>query len=862
MKPKSFVGLLLLVVMLTVSVPLTAQDEPYRDPALPVEERVEDLLARMTLDEKIGQMTLIEKGSLPVADVSTLFLGGALSGGGGYPTGNNTVEGWAAMVDGYQDAALSTRLGIPIIYGVDAVHGHNNMYGAVIFPHQIGLGATRNADLVRQTAEITAREMIATGIYWNYAPVLAPVRDIRWGRTYEGYAENTDVVTELGVAYIEGLQGAGLGTEYSVLASAKHYIGDGATTWGTSQFGPNNIDRGETQMTEDELRAILLPPYIAALDAGAMNVMASYSSWGGLPMHAQHYLLTEVLKGELGFNGFIVSDWAGIDVIGTYDQAVITSINAGVDMNMVPYDARRFIASVKKAVDSGDISIERIDDAVRRILRVKFMMGLFENPFSDPSLVETVGSAEHRAVARQAVSESLVLLKNDNAALPLAKDAANILVAGQGADNIGRQSGGWTIEWQGGSGKITIGTSILDAIREAVDEGVNVSYSSTARFDPITDADGNPVKADVGIFVFSEAPYAEYEGDDADLALSNGEIAAFERLKEASEKVVVILISGRPMIVSDVLNASDAFVAAWLPGTEGGGIADVLFGDMPFTGKLGYTWPRSIEQLPFDFNIPTEGCDAPLFPYDYGLTYDNAESEWLALAAECATVEEVEEEVPLVVAEGMIAPDGKAGETYYAPFPLTITLDGDLSDWVGVPRVTLATSAGDPGVSFAAAADADYLYLSGDITDSTIISGQHGSEYWNEDSVEFYLNGTGDLSLTNYQPGVFQINIPALNASRAPEDSITSGVNGPASEATIVAIPTDTGWTVEVAVPFKSGVWDIVPEHGGSLGFQVHLNGASSADRDTKLIWSIYDTSDQSYLNPSLFGELFFFTHQ
>lgn len=846
-----------LVFVLGPLVPVTAQTEPYRDPSRSVEERVEDLLARMTLEEKIGQMTLIEKGSLPTDDVAALFLGGVLSGGGGYPAGNNTPQGWAEMVDGYQASALSTRLAIPVIYGVDAIHGHNNVRGAVIFPHQIGLGATRNPDLVRQIGEITAREMIATGIYWNYAPVLAPVQDIRWGRTYEGYSENTEIVTELGIAYIEGMQGAGLGTPGSALATAKHYIGDGATTWGTSPFGPENSDRGITEMTEEELREILLPPYAAAIEAGAMSVMASYSSWGGLPMHAQAYLLTDVLKGELGFNGFVVSDWAGIDIIGDYDTAVITSINAGIDMNMVPYDARRFITSVNRAVESGGISMDRIDDAVRRILRVKFAMGLFENPFSDPALLETVGSDQHRTVARQAVRESLVLLKNNSDLLPLSKDIDTVLIAGQGADNIGRQSGGWTIEWQGASGDITPGTSILDAIAATVSPTTVVEYSPSARFDD------RPEKADLGIFVFSEEPYAEYEGDDGILALARGEIVAFDRLRENSEKVVVILLSGRPLIIADQLDRSDAFVAAWLPGTEGKGITDVLFGDAPFVGRLPFTWPRSIDQLPFDFGkIPTSGCEAPLFPFDYGLTFENSESEWLDLAAECtaADAEEVEAVPAVTIPEGFLAPNGIPGEKYFAPFPHTIALDGNFADWAGVPRVTLSAEASTASVTFAAAADENYLYLVGAIVDDNIISGQHGADYWNEDSVEFYLNGTGDLALTSYRDGVFQITVPALNVELPPSEAVIAGVRGTTAEAKVVAVRTLTGYAVEIAVPFKNGVWDITPQNGGSLGFQVHLNGASATDRDTKLIWSTYDRSDQSYLNPSLFGELIFFT--
>ncbi len=636
MKNHRFITILFIILCAALMLtPLAAQDDdladaPYRDASLPVEERVEDLLARMTLEEKIGQMTLVEKNSIAPELVDDFYIGGILSGGGGYPAGNNTPEGWLDMVHGYQDAALATRLGIPMIYGVDAVHGHSNLYGATFFPHNIGLGAANNPDLMVEIGKITASEMIATGIYWNYAPVLAPVYDIRWGRAYESFSENTDIVTDLGVSYMRGLQGE-LGLPGSVLATPKHYIGDGATTWGTSPFGPNAIDRGDTQMDEATLRERLLPPYIAAVEAGAMSIMTSYSSWNGLPMHAHGYLMNVVLKGELGFDGFIVSDWEAVKLISENDyNDFVTAINAGIDMNMVPYDYRQFIDLTTQAVEAGDISMERIDDAVRRILRVKFAMGLFETPYGDESLIPSVGSDEHRAVARQAVRESLVLLKNENTALPIAADTATIFVAGAGADNLGRQLGGWSIEWQGGSGDITTGTTLLEAVQAAVSVETTVAYSPNGMFDGSV--------ADVGIVVLSEDPYAEFEGDNNRIGLSRGDIAMLNRMRESSETLVVLLYSGRPLIVTEQLLAADAFVAAWLPGTEGAGITDVLFGDAPFTGKLSFTWPRTVDQLPFDVqNVPTESCEAPLFPFGYGLTTDdNATSaSWLALAESC-----------------------------------------------------------------------------------------------------------------------------------------------------------------------------------------------------------------------------------
>lgn len=630
--------LIVFVIIGVLVAPISiAQDEPYRDASLSVEERVEDLLARMSLEEKIGQMTLVEKNVLTSASVTNFYIGGILSGGGGYPN-PNTPEAWAEMVDGYQEGALATPLGIPLIYGVDAVHGHNNLYGATIFPHNIGLGATGNAELVERIGEITALETIATGIYWNYAPVLAAPQDIRWGRTYEGYAEDTIDVTPLALALMRGMQGT-LGAENSVLATPKHYIGDGATTWGTSEKGSDNIDRGDTRIDEETLRSVYLPPYIEAVDAGAMSIMVSYSSWNGEPMHGHQYLITDVLKGELGFNGFVVSDWGGIDLIADeYYDAVVMSINAGVDMNMVPQAYPLFIDTMLEAVANEDIPMSRVDDAVRRILRTKIMMGLFETPFSNPDLIETIGSPEHRAVAQQAVSESMVLLKNENETLPITDEVETIFIAGMGGDNVGIQSGGWTIEWSGGLGDITPGTTILDGLQASVSENTEIFYSEPGLFRNVTDENDEPVIADIGIAVISEFPYVEWQGDNAFLNVMDTEIPMIERVRERSEKLIIILLSGRPIIITEQLTMADAFVAAWLPGTEGQGIADVLLGDLPFTGTLTYTWPRVIEQVPFTAESKqADGCDAPLFPYGYGLTYDNAESEWIALAVECFT---------------------------------------------------------------------------------------------------------------------------------------------------------------------------------------------------------------------------------
>jgi len=576
----------------------------YLKPTLSPEERAEDLLARMTLEEKFGQMTLIEKNSLLKGDVAKYYLGGVLSGGGGYPRGYNNPEGWRDMVSEFQTEALDTRLGIPIIYGVDAVHGHNNVKDAVIFPHNIGLGATANPELVQQIGEITALETSATAIKWNYAPVLAVVQDIRWGRTYESFGENPGLVSMLGEAYIRGLQGGDLSAPTSVAATAKHYVGDGGTVWGTSVTG---LDQGDTIVNEETLREIHLAPYYTALDAGAKIVMASYSSWNGKKLHGHDYLINTVLKGEMGFDGFVVSDWEAINkVVDNYYDAVVASVNAGIDMNMVPYNASLFILALQGAVDNGDISIERIDDAVRRILIVKFEMGLFEDPYLDSVDPGIVGSDAHRSVAQEAVSQSLVLLQNENETLPIAEDAT-VFVAGLDADDIGVQCGGWTIEWQGRSGNITSGTTILDGLKEI--GGENIFYNRFGKFWQFNR------EGDVGIVVIGESPYAEMQGDTDDLGLSDTDIALIERVRAQVDKLIVVLVSGRPLIITEQLDLADAWVAAWLPGTEGRGVANNLYGEHPFVGKLPVSWPASMEQLPFY----ETGAD-PLFPFGYGLT--------------------------------------------------------------------------------------------------------------------------------------------------------------------------------------------------------------------------------------------------
>ncbi len=616
----------------------TSGNMTYMNPSQPTEARVEDLLKRMTLDEKIGQMTQVEKNSIKPGDITKYYIGSILSGGGGSPS-ENTPQAWYSMVAGFQNEALKTRLQIPIIYGVDAVHGHGNLLNATVFPHNIGLGAANDPELMQKIGRATAEEMLATGIPWNFAPVVAVVQDVRWGRTYEGYGEETSLVTSLSTAYIKGLQdltdkdSPTPGQSIFVLATPKHFIGDGATIWGSSRTEDYELDQGNMQVSEEVVRKLFLPPYRSAIEAGAMSVMASFSSWKGTKMHAQQYLLTKVLKDELGFNGFIVSDWQAMDQIvpDDYYASIVTSVNAGVDMNMVPYDYIAFIQTMKDAVNNGDIPESRVDEAVRRILRVKFALGLFEHSMPDTKYQGTVRSREHLELARQAVRQSLVLLKNENDVLPLSKDTPVIFVAGKGANDIGLQSGGWTLEWQGKSGNDNEGTTIFSGIKAAMGPDTRLEFNREGDFSEFRDSTGKPLVADVGIVVIAEQPYSEGVGDSADISLSNEEINLITETGKQSKTVVVILISGRPRVITDQLPLANAWVAAWLPGTEGRGIADVLLGDYPFTGKLSYSWPRSNDQLPINVNNSADktGCNAPLFPFGYGLAYGDPSPELL-----------------------------------------------------------------------------------------------------------------------------------------------------------------------------------------------------------------------------------------
>ena len=588
---------------LTLTLPAAfAQDFAKND------ARVDAILSQMTLDEKLGQMVQVDMGALhDKADVQKYFLGSVLSGGNSDPA-DNEPQTWLKAVNEFQTQALQTRLKIPLLYGIDAVHGHNNIDGAVVLPHHIGLGATHDPALMRQAEQVTAQEVAGTGIRWAFAPCIAVAQDERWGRTYESYGSDTALVGALGAEAVRGLQGDQLSSgPTSVLACAKHYIGDGGTQ--------NGKDQGNDVCDEATLRKLYLPPYAAAIKAGVGSIMVSYSSWNGLKMHANRHLLTEVLKGELGFQGFLVSDWAAIDQISPdYKKDVEASINGGLDMIMIPAalgqpgNYAEFIADLKDLVNLGQVPQSRIDDAVRRILRIKVQMGLFENPWTDPALTAQIGSAEHRQVARQCVRESLVVLKNSGHALPLSKNLKHLVVAGPAADDLGLQCGGWTISWQGSTGAVTHGgTTLLTAIRQTVSSGTEVSYS----------ADGqNLAGADAIIVVVGEKPYAEMFGDRTNVDLSVSDTALVQAAKATGAPVITVLYSGRPMVLGPVLKASQALVAAWLPGTEGTGVADVLFGDAHPTGKLPRPWPKNDQQLSAQFL-----SGKPLFPVGYGLTY-------------------------------------------------------------------------------------------------------------------------------------------------------------------------------------------------------------------------------------------------
>jgi beta-glucosidase len=639
-----------------------------RDPS--IEARIVDLLHHLTIEQKVAQMVQPDIRYVTPEEVKKYRIGTILNGGGAFPGDNKhaTVAEWVALADRFYDASMDSTDGapaIPVIWGTDAVHGHNNVFGATLFPHNIALGATHDPDLIERIGAATATEIAATGIDWTFAPTVAVVRDSRWGRAYEGYSQRPELVRAYAGRMVQGLQGtpgtpAFLDTSH-VVATAKHFIGDGGTYQG--------IDRGDNRASEEELLTTHGQGYLAAIQAGVQTVMVSYNSWQGIKMHGHHHLITDVLKGSLGFDGLVVSDWDGIDEVQSCSKdKCAQAINAGIDLFMVPEQWRNFIRNTVVQVRNGDIPEARIDDAVTRILRVKLRAGLFEKgrPSSRPLANKSalIGAPEHRAIAREAVRKSLVLLKNEGSLLPL-RPQLKVLVAGDGADDIGKQSGGWTLTWQGTGNSnedFPGATSIYGGIRAAVSAAGGTATLS---------ADGSyRTKPDVAIVVFGENPYAEWHGDirsihyraadtreeidllrpapegpapggwseprapartrmGSDLATGSApdpDLALLMRLRQRHIPVVAVFLSGRPREITRELAASNAFVAAWLPGSEGGGIADVIFrkrsgeSGFDFTGKLSFSWPRSDTE-----SGPQEGGGngSTMFPYGFGLSYCN-----------------------------------------------------------------------------------------------------------------------------------------------------------------------------------------------------------------------------------------------
>jgi len=602
-----------------------------------------ELLERLTLREKIAQMTQIEKNSTTPEEVRELGLGSVLSGGGGNPE-PNTAAAWRSMVHAFAEAARESRHGIPLLYGSDAVHGHNNLYGATIFPHPIGLGAIDDAGLMTRIGRATALEMRATGANWSFAPALSLPLDLRWGRSYEGYGQDPALISRLASALIEGYRGEAWTAADALLPCAKHYLADGAAIYGSSRrVDPENLhaalrdpallaagppeellqrlqqgawstDQGDAKLSEAGWRELFLPPYQAALKAGALTVMASFSSLDGVPMHAHRTLLSEVLKGELGFEGFVVSDWGGIDQLGNdRAQAVAQAINAGVDMAMVPYEARGFIDAVEAQVAKGAIELARIDDAVARILRVKARLGLFA-PAAKPPALEHIGAPEHRRLAAEAAARSAVLLQH-RGGLPLAALGEAILVAGAAADDIGLQCGGWTIDWIGAAGAITPGSTLLEGLRVLLP-------NREVLFEPHAAGER---RARTGVAVIAEQPYAEGFGDRHSLQVDPAEIEMVLRLRDRVDRLVVVLFSGRPLVLGPLREVADAIVAAWLPGSEGGAVAEVLCGVRPFEATLRFRWPERDADLPlhpFATIDPAAAARPAAFEIGHGLRLD------------------------------------------------------------------------------------------------------------------------------------------------------------------------------------------------------------------------------------------------
>lgn len=594
-----------------VQLPSPPRNALYKLKNAPIDARVKDLVSRMTLTEKIGQMALVDKDSLikPV-DIVRYNIGGLLSGASTKPP-TNTAQGWKDMVEGYKEQAAKTRLQIPLLYGVDANHGNSNVPGATVFPHSIGLGASGNAELVQQVADATTQEVAAVGVNWIYSPSLDEPTDIRWGRVYEAFSDSSTLNAVLGAAYIRGAKVTTGDTQ--MVVTAKHYIGAGAMQWNTSMNKKYKIDQGITPVDESRLDQDYLPPYLAVIQAGVDSVMVGLNRYGNDRVIDSHYLLTDKLKTELGFKGFVVSDWYGMyegSKTSIY-QSNINAINAGVDMAMLPYNYKGFVRDVTEAVQDNQISQSRIDDAVSRILYEKFKAGLFDSTVAPPPISD-VGSTAHRALARKAASASAVLLKNNGQVLPL-KAGQHILVAGSGADNFGRQAGGWTLEWQGVDGNWPIGTtSILAGLKQVAPVGTKIEYSQNASF-------ATSQKADVGLAIVSEKPAAEGWGDNPNPTLSASDLQVIAQLKKHANNVVVVIVAGRPLLLNNQFSSWDGLVMAWLPGSEGEGIADVLFGKTRFTAHLPLPWPANIAQLPIASNGKTKDGTSVLFTRGFGL---------------------------------------------------------------------------------------------------------------------------------------------------------------------------------------------------------------------------------------------------
>ena len=594
-----------------------------------VDERVKNLLSSMSLAQKVGQMTQAERLFCSPEEAREYHIGSILSGGGSCP-GDNRVSDWVTMADTFWEASTkpdADHLGIPILYGVDAIHGNNNVLDATVFPHNIGLGATRDPDLLFRIARVTAKEILATGVEWTFAPTLAVAQSNRWGRMYESYSQNPAIVASFAGPFVQGLQSNI--EDDAVIACVKHWVGDGGTTKG--------IDQGETTVDYEELERVHMSPYYPALAAGSLSVMVSFNSWNGDKCHGHQFLIKDELKGRLNFSGFVVSDWDGIDYLAEdYFEAVALGVNSGIDMFMVPEEWKRFIEYLTQHVEMGNVSMDRIDDAVRRILRVKVLTGLLDQvapskrPWSNHS---SYGGLEHRELAREAVSKSLVLLKNEQNILPLNSNQ-RILVAGKNANNIGHQCGGFTVAWQGvdGNEELALGTSILQGMRQ---HSESITHVDTEDLERIEQDD-----FDVAVVVIGETPYAEGLGDirasENDIVEAGSQIrglmkvlqpygtstklnelhpedfALIQSLKQKGIPVVTVMISGRPLQADQEIDSSNAFVAAWLPGSEGAGVADGLFGVTSISGKLSFDWPK-------DSELNQDKVVDVRFPIDYGL---------------------------------------------------------------------------------------------------------------------------------------------------------------------------------------------------------------------------------------------------